>query len=279
MTTMQADAGAPAVLTAGGLRRARPIVVGATYWPGLAAGWVRARLVESGVSTWTVRLAGAVRSAGGARAVHVAVRCAAWSVIVAGVLTFAASIAVPAWFGLHGQRLLIVTSGSMSPFVEAGDAVVLQAIDDPSQLRVGQVASFWPPGGAHLVTHRIVDLRMIPAMEADAATGAMVPVRDATGVVVERPFILTKGDANATNDPNATPLARVRGVVVGAHAGWGFALDWAGSAQGRMVMLVPPLTLLAALEIGDSWTGRRRGPRARPAPRPEEDRFDAYLLG
>ncbi len=279
MTTSWADAGTSADLVAEVHRRARPMVVGATYWLGLAAGWVRAGLVVSGASDRAVHLLGAVRALRGRGAGRMAVRSSAWLLIGAGVLTFAASIAVPAWFGLHGQRLLIVTSGSMSPFVEAGDAVVLQAIDDPSQLRIGQVASFWPPGGTHLVTHRIVDLRMIPAMEPDPATGAMVPLHDASGSVVQRPFILTKGDANATNDPNATPLARVRGVVVGAHAGWGFALDWAGSARGRMVMLVPPLVLLAALELGDTVSERRRRPRARPAPEPQEDRFDAYLLG
>ncbi len=306
------------LVTAEPRARLNAAAVGGTYWLGLAAGWARARLVTaeprarlhamaalvtqrprptaptatdttdapettgrgagSGVPGLLARLRRRPARPGAARVARRLARAGAWLVIVAGVGAFAASIAVPAWFGLQDQRLLIVTSGSMSPFVEAGDAVVLQAIDDASQLRVGQVATFWPPGGAHLVTHRIVDLKMYAAMEPDPTTGGMVPQRDAAGEVIERPFILTKGDANATNDPDATPLSRVRGVVVGAHAHWGFVLNWASSATGRMTMLVPPLVLLAALEITDSLAERRRRPKPRPVPRPQEDGFDAYLL-
>ena len=186
--------------------------------------------------------------------------------MVAGVGLFATSLAVPAWFGLHGQRLLIVTSGSMAPFVEAGDIAVLQQIDDPSQLRVGQVATFWPPGSKHLVTHRIVDLKMLPAVVQNDA-GKMVPQLDATGHPIERPYIYTKGDANATRDPNATPLVRVRGVVVAAYAGWGATLGWAQSPAGRFTLLAPPLALLASLELVDLVAERRR-PARRPAARP-----------
>ncbi len=193
-------------------------------------------------------------------------RAVAWTAVVAGVGLFATSLAIPAWFGLHGQRLLIVTSGSMSPFVEAGDIAVLQQIDDPSQLRVGQVATFWPPGSKHLVTHRIVDLKMLPAVVQNDA-GKMVPQLDATGHPIERPYIYTKGDANETRDPNATPLVRVRGVVVAAYAGWGATLGWAQSPAGRFTLLAPPLALLASLELVDLAAERRRLAR-RPAARP-----------
>ena len=67
---------------------------------------------------------------------------------------YATSLAVPLWFQLHQQRILIVTSGSMAPKFEAGDAVVLRAISDESDLKVGQVISFWPTGSDELVTHR-----------------------------------------------------------------------------------------------------------------------------
>jgi signal peptidase len=193
-------------------------------------------------------------------------RTVAWIAVVAGVGLFATSLAVPAWYGLHGQRLLIVTSGSMAPFVQAGDVAVLQQIDDPSQLRVGQVATFWPPGSKHLVTHRIVDLKMLPAVVQNDA-GKMVPQLDAAGHPIERPYIYTKGDANATRDPNATPLVRVRGVVVAAYAGWGVTLGWAQSPAGRFTLLAPPLALLASLEVVDLIAERRR-PARRPAGRP-----------
>lgn len=188
-----------------------------------------------------------------------AARVGAWTVITACLTAFAASTAVPLWFGAQGQRLLVVTSGSMAPLLQAGDAVVIQAITDPSRLQVGQVATFWPPGGDRLVTHRIVDLKMLPDVVADPVTGQMVPRLDADGLPVERPFILTKGDANATQDPNATPLSRVRGVVLAAHAGWGRVIGWAHSPLGRLEMIGPPLVLLALLELVDAVGERRRG--------------------
>ena len=202
-------------------------------------------------------------------------RAAAWAVVVVCVGAFATSLVVPWSFGLQGQRLLLVTSGSMAPRFEAGDAVVIQTITDPSQLQVGQIASFWPPGGDRLVTHRIVDLRMLPDLVPDPATGEMVPRRDADGDVVERPYIVTRGDANASDDPDATPLSRVRGTVVTSYSGWGRVLGWAHSPAGRWAMLTPPLALLAAMEIADTFAERRR---RRPLAQPE-DRLDALLLG
>jgi signal peptidase len=196
---------------------------------------------------------------------RLALQVGVWTVVVAGVGLFAASLTVPLWYQLHGQRLLIVTSGSMAPFVEAGDVAVLQQIDDPSQLRVGQVATFWPPGSKHLVTHRIVDLKMLPAL-IQAPSGKMVPQLDSTGEPIMRPYIYTKGDANETRDPNATPLVRVRGVVVASHPGWGVWLGRAQSPAGRFTLLAPPLVLLALLEVLDAADERRRRAARRRAP-------------
>lgn len=199
-----------------------------------------------------------------------------WTVVVVCGLAYATSLAVPLWFQAHQQRLLIVTSGSMAPTFEAGDAVVLRRITDPSQLKVGQVVSFWPVGSDSLVTHRVVELHMLPQLEADATDPTRsVPVLDDAGEPVLNPYILTKGDANPLRDPNATPLTRVRGVVLAVHQGWGWVLQWAGSAQGRAVMLVPPLVALATLEIMAVVGGRGR--RKETAPRPD-GRFDDLLL-
>lgn len=195
-------------------------------------------------------------------------RVLVWTAVVTFVGVFAASLAVPAWFGLHDQQLLIVTSGSMSPFVEAGDVAVLQSIDDPSQLRVGQVVTFWPPGSKHLLTHRVVDLQMLPVLE-EGPGGRMVPRLDEAGEPITRPYVYTKGDANRTRDPNATPLSLVRGVVVAAHPGWGYWLGWAQSPTGRLTMLAPPLVLLGVLEVVESLAERRRRPVRRTIAHPE----------
>jgi signal peptidase len=207
---------------------------------------------------------------------------ALWTVIVVCGSAYAASLAVPLWFQAHGQRLLIVTSGSMSGSAEgafdAGDAVVMRHITDASQLRVGQVASFWPVGSDTLVTHRIIGVRSLPVLRQDEATGRMVPTLDpATNAPVERPYILTKGDANPSPDPNATPLSQVRGVVLGVHPRWGFVLDWARSADGRLVMLGPPLAALAALEV-IALVAERRAQARRVAATEEQRRIDDLLL-
>ena len=175
---------------------------------------------------------------------------ALWSIVALCLVAYSGSLLVPLWFQLNHQRLLIVTSGSMSPYFDAGDAVVMRQISDPSQLRVGQVASFWPSGSDNLVTHRITALKMLPLLEQDVATGRMVPRLSAeTGKPILRPYILTKGDANATADADATPLTRVRGVVLDVHPQWGAVLDWAHSPNGRFTMLTPPLAILAAMEL------------------------------
>lgn len=193
-----------------------------------------------------------------------------------GTLAFVVSLAVPLWFQVRDQRLLIVTSGSMAPVFDAGDAVVMRRVDHPSQLKVGQIVSFWPLGSEQLVTHRIVDLVTLPRLEQDEETGRMVEVMDpATGKPAESQYLITRGDANPTNDPNATPYTRVRGIVLEVHAGWGWVLQWTHSPVGRAVMLVPPLVSLGVLELLAVRDARRR-PRTVP---PDERFVDAFLHG
>lgn len=200
---------------------------------------------------------------------------ALWTVVAVGTLVYATSLAVPLWFQLHDQRLLIVTSGSMEPAFSAGDAVVMQSVTDASQLKVGQVVSFWPLGSEQLVTHRIVDLKTLPTME-QRPDGTMQPVDDpTTGEPATGRFIITQGDANPEPDVNATPFTRVRGIVLGVHEGWGWALQWSTSAAGRATMLIPPLLALGTLELLAVRDARRR---AKPSPTPEERHVDAYLL-
>ena len=201
---------------------------------------------------------------------------ALWTVVTVGVVAYLSSLAVPLWFQLQGQRLLIVTSGSMAPQFVAGDLVVLRAVTDPSELKPDLVVTFQPVGEASLVTHRIVSLHSLPAMRVvDDETGRMEPVLE-DGAPVMQPYIRTQGDANASPDANATPVERVRGVLLQVHHGWGRALTWATSAQGRAVMLVPPLLALATLEVLSVVEGRRRAQPARPGA--DVGRVDALVL-
>ncbi|WP_426593158.1 signal peptidase I [Cellulomonas sp. McL0617] len=200
-----------------------------------------------------------------------------WTVVVVCGLAYAVSLAVPLWFNAHDQRLLVVTSGSMSPTFDAGDAVVMRAITDESELKVNQVISFWPVGSEALVTHRIVALQKIPDSDTDLTTGRSVPRLDADGKAKLRSYVITKGDANPYPDVNATPVERVRGVVLAVHPGWGWVLNWAGSSVGRAIMLVPPLLALATLELL-AVHDRRRSGDGRPVESAGDRRVDELLL-
>lgn len=203
---------------------------------------------------------------------------ALWTVVAVCGAAYAASLLVPLWYQVNDERLLIVTSGSMAPKFEAGDAVVLQAITRESDLKVGQVVSFWPVGSQQLVTHRIVALRHLPELTDDPETGERVPKIGADGAPLTKPYVFTKGDANAEADPNAIPITRVRGVVLDVHRGWGWVLQWSTSASGRAVMLVPPLLSLATLELLAVADGRRERRAAAASAQADARRFDDLLL-
>ena len=115
----------------------------------------------------------------------------------------------------------------MAPKFDAGDAVVLRAISDESDLKVGQIISFWPTGSDELVTHRIVALRKLPDLRQDEATGRMVPKLDADGEPLTKSYVVTKGDANedadVERDPDRPhprgPAGRAQGLGLGAAVG------------------------------------------------------------
>ncbi len=163
----------------------------------------------------------------------------------------AASYAVPLWFQLQGDKLLIVTSGSMEPQIPTGSAVVVHPISSPAELRVGQVVSFWPLDKPEMLTHRIIALKHVERRDKDNAT-----IRDASGRPITDPYIQTAGDNNRPDefgnpqpDPNLTPVGQVRGIVRDVHAGWGYLLAFAHSGQGRFLLFVPPLLLLLGAEL------------------------------
>ncbi|WP_136519050.1 signal peptidase I [Cellulomonas telluris] len=207
-----------------------------------------------------------------------ALRAGLWAVVVAGVLAYLTTLAVPLWYQTQGQRLLLVTSGSMEPRFSAGDVVVLRSVTDPSELRPGLVVTFQPVGSSELVTHRIVSVQPLPAMEPVAGQdGPMRPLLNADGEPLLQTYITTQGDANAAPDPDATPVERVRGVLLRVHEGWGRWLEWGTSAVGRATLLVPALVALAGLELVSLAESRRRRRRAPARPVPPDRGIDALL--
>jgi signal peptidase len=166
------------------------------------------------------------------------------------IVLIAASYAVPLWFQLQGDRLLVVTSGSMEPEIGVGSAVVVRPITEASQLRVGQVVTFWPvtagsEQGSIMETHRIVALVNVARRSPDTRE----VVRDSAGNAITDPFIRTKGDSNEKPDANLTPVTQVRGIVRDVHPGWGYLLAWAHSGIGRLLLFGPPLLMLLISEL------------------------------
>ena len=88
-----------------------------------------------------------------------------------------------------GHQLLVVTSGSMEPHFSAGDALVVDRLDDAERaaVRPGDVVTFRPITGGGLVTHRVLALRTVQG----------------------QPFVQTRGDANEVVDPDLAPLSAV----------------------------------------------------------------------
>jgi signal peptidase len=189
------------------------------------------------------------------------------------------SNAVPLWYRFHGERLLVVTGGSMAPWIAAGDAVVIRPLE-ATELRVGQVVTFQAPQSDRYTTHRIV------AIEQRYLVKSPGPDDHAAY------FIRTQGDNNRTPDPDLTPIGSIRGIVVETLPGWGHFLTWAHSPSGRLVLFGPPLALILGCELW-SWRHPRRkgaavpsatGPAASssrakaPTPTDSEDETDAHAV-
>jgi len=101
-------------------------------------------------------------------------------------------------------RMVIVTSGSMSPVFEAGDMIIITP--PPQELVPGMIVSFQM--GEEIVTHRVV------GVEQDGR-------------------ISTKGDANDsadnwTFDSSADKRILVRGLYRGRISHLGYVVDWLG---------------------------------------------------
>jgi signal peptidase I len=151
-------------------------------------------------------------------------------------LTAAVLVLVPALLGW--QRYAIV-SGSMTPAYDKG-SLVLDEVVPVRELRVGDVITYLPPRGDHLITHRISWIG-----------------RDATGARLFR----TKGDANPVADGwtfrlDGEAQARVRVGVPSA----GYPLMALGRRDVRMLLIALPALLIAAISLAGLW--RRLGAMA-----------------
>ena len=157
------------------------------------------------------------------------------SLIVASVLFLV--VTVPPLFGL---KTMIVTGGSMSPKILAGDAALVERSSWTS-VQVGDVIVFGRMGGDGMTTHRVVAIRAVQG----------------------RTYFQTKGDANSTPDGNLAPAEALNGTVALTLPKAGYLLSLARSLPGVFFITVLPLFAIVRRQV--RWL--LRSTKTRPGPR------------
>lgn len=118
-------------------------------------------------------------------------KCLQWFLLGILAVVVAAVILVPKAIGAVPLTIL---SGSMEPSVNPGDIVVVQPVDSPSDIGIGDVITFQPDSDdPSLVTHRVITTT--------------------AGADADNTFYVTRGDANGTDD-DPIRYAQVKGKVV-----------------------------------------------------------------
>ena len=155
-------------------------------------------------------------------------QAAALAVTLAFLLPLATFL-VAVW--LLGWQLQHVESGSMGPTYPVGSLLVTGDVA-ASDVEVGMPIVFEDPREpGRLVTHRVVAL----------APGSALA-------------FITRGDANATDDPAPVPARLVRGRVLWHVTLLGTVLDWLQWPRSFLLLVVLPAAVLA---VGE-WRSRRR---------------------
>ena len=133
---------------------------------------------------------------------------------------------------LLGWERYAIVSGSMSPAFDEG-SLVLADVVPVADLRVGDVITYMPPAGDHLITHRIAWIG-----------------RDDAG----RRIFRTKGDANPIADPWTFRLDRPTQACVRAGVPYaGYALSALGRRDVRMFVIALPALLIAGFSLSRLW--------------------------
>ena len=92
---------------------------------------------------------------------------------------------------------------------------------------MGTPIAFVPDDGRELVTHRVVEV-----------------LEQSSGLAFR-----TKGDANATADPQPVPARAVRGRATWAVPQLGRAVDWLAWPRGFVLLVLVPGCLLVVSEV------------------------------
>lgn len=153
------------------------------------------------------------------------------AILLAAVCTYVSFVSssgngVP---NLFGAEILSVQTDSMYPTLKAGDLIIDRVVDDPSQLQVGDIITFWTliNGERVLNTHRIVE------------------IDDGGGFLV----FLTKGDNNNMVDPMTVHESSVVGKYQSRLSGVGKVLDFLQTSTGFLIVVVIPVALFFLYQL------------------------------
>jgi signal peptidase len=150
-------------------------------------------------------------------------------------VTIASAITVPLAFGYHSFAVL---SGSMEPTISTGDVIVVKTIS-PLDAKVGDVVSFRDPeDAARLLSHRVTEMHVSPQ-----------------GVA-----FVTKGDANTGVERWQIARNGTIGKIEYHVPKLGYVTNRLGSKFGRLLFIVVPILLLAALELRRLWRTEPKEP-------------------
>jgi signal peptidase len=147
------------------------------------------------------------------------------------VLTMLLAAALP--LALGGTSM-VVRSGSMTPAIRTGDVVVVRPIA-PTEASVGDIVTFKDPAGSgRLLVHRV---RAISSSEGQVE-------------------VITKGDANSTQERWKVAADGTIGTVAYRLPALGFAVGWIGSPAGRIGLVILPALLLGLMLLRRIWRPR-----------------------
>ncbi|MDH6370826.1 signal peptidase I [Paenibacillus sp. VTT E-133280] len=150
--------------------------------------------------------------------------------LVVAVVLSKASGGEPAFFGYQIKSVL---SGSMEPGIHTGSIVALKPGGDMNRFKKGDVITFRNEENL-LITHRVVEATM----------------NNATGEAMYR----TKGDNNDAPDMNPTSSTNVVAEYTGVTVPYvGYAMNFAVSKAGSVVLMIVPGLMLLLYALYSSW--------------------------
>ncbi len=161
-------------------------------------------------------------------------RLLSWVVLfaVGCVLLLIALATLPTLVGYHTY---IVYGGSMGASLPPGSVAVSKATS-AEELSVGDVITRRESPDSVAVLHRIIDITVVDGQR----------------------LFFTQGDANEAPDPDPAIFEGTGDRVVYSVPFAGYLLDYAQGGQGKLLLIVAPLALLAVMHFREKWNSWRK---------------------